>query len=95
MLNLLWVSTTMFLSVILGAVAIALLGVNAPETLSVLFDAGDGVADWIYHLDIISADVRNIVRFLITGPQMVFVFFVIVSRIIMSMLGGAIGAVRG
>lgn len=95
MLNLLWVSTTMFLSVILGAVAIALLGVYAPETLSVLFDAGDGVADWIYHLELISADVRNIIRFLITGPQMVFLFFVIVSRIIMSLLGGALGAVRG
>lgn len=95
MLNLVWVSTTMFLSVILGAVAIALLGVYAPETLSLLFDAGDGVADWIYHLEIISADVRNIVRFLITGPQMVFLFFVIISRIIMSLIGGTIGVVRG
>ena len=95
MLNLVWVSTTMFLSVIFGAVAIALLGIYAPETLSDLFDAGDKVADWIYHLEIIGADVRNIIRFLITGPQMVFLFFVIVSRIIMSMIGGAFGAIRG
>lgn len=95
MLNLLWISTTMFLSVILGAVAIALLGVYAPNTLSMLFDAGDGVADWVYHLELISADVRNIIRFLITGPQMVFLFFVIFSRIIMSAVGVGVGAIRG
>lgn len=91
MLNLLWISTTMFLSLILGAMAIALIGVYAPNTLSLLFDAGDGVADWVYHLEVIGADVRNIIRFLITGPQMVFIGFVILARIIMSMIGMVIG----
>lgn len=91
MLNLLWISTTMFLSLILGAMAIALLGIYLPETLSVLFDLGDGVADWIYHLELISPEVRNIIRFLITGPQMVFLAFIIISRILMSLIGMAFG----
>ena len=91
MLNLLWISTTMFLSLILGAMAIALIGVYAPDTLSVLFDVGDGVADRVYHLEVLSSDVRNIIRFLITGPQMVFIGFVILARIIMSMIGSIIG----
>ena len=90
MLNLLWTSTTMFLSVILGAVALAVLGVYFPDWLFIAFDWGDKVADWIYHFDI-DAQIMNVVRFLINGPQMVFLFFVIVARILMSVLGMAFG----
>lgn len=90
MLNLLWISTSMFLSVVLGAMALALLGVYFPDWLFVLFDWGDGIADWIYHFDI-DAQVMNVVRFLINGPQMVFLAFVILARILMSLIGMAFG----
>ncbi len=88
MLNLLWISTSMFLSVIMGALALALLGVYLPDVLFVLFDWGDGLADWVYHLNI-NTQVMNVVRFLINGPQMVFLSLVIISRILISLIGMA------
>ena len=93
MLNLLWISTSMFVSVVLGAIALAVLGVYFPDILFILFDWGDKVADWIYHFDI-DAQVMNVVRFLINGPQMVFLACVILARILMSLLGMAFGMGR-
>lgn len=94
MLNLLITSATMFLSVILGAMMLALFGVYLPETLFVLFDWGDALADQVYHLNI-DPQIMNVVRFLINGPQMVFLSFVILSRIVISLIGMMIGGSRG
>lgn len=85
----------MFISVILGAMAVAFIGYYLPDTLSVLFDWGDVVADEIYHLELIGPEIRNIIRFLITGPQMVFLAFVIIARIVMSLIGAAFSLARG
>lgn len=82
-MNILWVSTSMFLSVIMGAVIFALLGVYMPNVLDWFLLGGDVVADWIYHLDLIGAQVRTVIRFLIDAAQMVFLFFVIVSRVLL------------
>lgn len=77
----------MFLSVILGAVIFALLGVYLPDALDWFLNIGDVVADWIYHWDVISSKVRNVIRFLIDAQQMVYLFFVIVSRMLLAGIG--------
>lgn len=91
MLNLLWISTTMFLSLILGAMIFALLGIYLPDQLDWFMAGGDFVADQIYHMDIITSQVRNALRFLIDAKQMVFLFFVISSRIFLTLIGSIIG----
>ena len=85
--GLLWISTSMFVSVILGAVIFALLGVYLPDALDACLNVGDMVADWIYHLEFISTKVRNVIRFLIDAQQMVYLFFVIVSRMVLAGFG--------
>jgi hypothetical protein len=88
-INVLWISTSMFLSVILAAVIYAVLGIYAATVLDFLLDVGDVVADWIYDLEFISTKVTNVLRFLISGPQMVFLFFVITSRAMFALVGMA------
>lgn len=78
--NILWISTSMLLSVIMAAIIYAFLGIYLPDVLEFFLNGGDILADWIYHLEFISSQVRNVLRFLINGPQMVYLFFVILSR---------------
>ena len=77
----------MVLSVIVGAFMYALLWIYASSVLEFFLVGGDAVADWIYHLDWIGAQVRNALRFLINGPQMVFLFFVLLSRGLFGLVG--------
>lgn len=86
--NILWVSTSMFLSVIVGAVVFALLGIYLPDVLDAMLTIGDVIADWLYHLELINTQVRNVIRFLINAQQMVFLFLVILSRVLFA-LGAA------
>lgn len=79
----------MFLSVILAAVIYAVLGIYVPDVLDFFLNGGDVVADWIYHLEFIGTKVTNVLRFLINGPQMVFLFFVIASRALFALVGMA------
>lgn len=91
MLNVLWISTTMFVSVVLGAVIFAAMGIYAPDMLDWFLNRGDWIADQIYHMEVISTQVRNVIRFLIDAQQMVFLMFVILSRLAMSLIGMAFG----
>jgi hypothetical protein len=75
----------------MGAVIFAALGVYAPDVLDWFLNVGDWLADQIYHLDLISTQVRNVIRFLIDAQQMVFLIFVVASRIVVSMIGSIIG----
>lgn len=91
MLNLLWISTSMFLSVVMGAVLFAILGIYAPDQLDLLLRFGDFLADKIYHWELVSTQVRNVIRFLIDAQQMVFLLLVILSRVFISLVGMIFG----
>ncbi len=86
MTNILLTSVNMFLSVLIGAFAIAVLGLYAPDLLFIFFDWGNVVADKIYHTGLISSQIVNIVRFLINGEQMVFLTFIIIARVLLSLI---------
>ena len=94
MLRLLLMSGNMIGSVIMGALIFAFLGIYTPEFLSILMDGGDYVSKAIYHFDLISTQVRNVLRFLLNGQQMVFLAFVVLSRIVLSLIGGGIRRIR-
>lgn len=87
MLRLLWISTSMFLSVLMGAAAFAALAMYWPGALHTMVEWGKVLEDEIYHLDALSEQVRFFLDFLIDGNQFVFLALVIISRILLSLLG--------
>jgi len=92
--NVLIATVTIFFSLILGAVALVFVSIQAPEVFSLVLDA----ASWLERqIGSTSLDVQynNWVRFLIGAGQLTFMFFVIVTRIVLAILMTAGRAVIG
>lgn len=80
-------SLNLFFSIIVGAVMLAYIMVNFPDFANDILGAAAQVQDWLNGIGIPSK--YNVwVIFLIGEQQIVFVFFVILARIIMSSLAG-------
>lgn len=72
------------LSLILGALALAFVGINAPETLDRLITVAGTVKGWIVGAGL-SPKYNVWVRLLLEEKQLVFMFFTIAMRILMSL----------
>lgn len=94
MLKILTTSANMFVSVLIGAFAVAYIGIYFPDALAVLFDWGDSIAKGIYKLNVISTQAMNVVRFLINGQQLVFLTLVILARVLLAFGGMLISSAR-
>jgi hypothetical protein len=86
--------SSLFFSLILGAILLGVVGYNSPETLSYLL----GVAGNLKHV-ITSTGLDpkyNIwVEVLLEERQLLFMFFTIAARLILGILGGLAGALMG
>ena len=86
--NILAATFTIFFSVILGAVALAFVAVQAPAILDALLNSAGWVDDRITGTGLDPA--YNVwVQFLIDPTQIVFLGFVIVMRIILAIIVSA------
>lgn len=77
-------------SLIIGAIALAVVGINYPETLDELITAATTVKSWIVASGLPTK--YNVwVKLLLEEKQLVFMFFTIIARIAMSLLTWIIG----
>ncbi|MGQ0673982.1 MAG: hypothetical protein ACT4N2_14050 [Hyphomicrobium sp.] len=89
-LRILMSTGNVFLSLILGAVAIAMVGIHYPETLSVLLGWARELKLFITGLGL--EPKYNIwVELLLEERQLLFMGFTIVARIVLSLITGVIG----
>jgi len=83
-----------FFSLLLGAIAMAFIAVQFPEFMESLLDSGSWATDKIGDTGL-DAKYNVWVKFLLNEQQIVFMGFVIVMRIILAVLGAAIGSMLG
>ncbi|MCW5724219.1 MAG: hypothetical protein KIS81_04600 [Maricaulaceae bacterium] len=76
---------TIFASFVLATIGIVFIGIQAPDVLNAMLDAGQVVERWLTGSDL---PIRyNIwVRWLMTGQQLTFIFFVIIARILIAIV---------
>ena len=78
-------TANIFFSVVLGAIALALVAVESPNTMDMFLGWGSWVRDQVTTTNL--EPKYNIwVKFLIADQQLVFLGFVIVTRIILSVI---------
>lgn len=87
-------ASSMVLSIILGAIAMAYLALRAPDFYDTLIGYGRVAESSINNMGLDQAYV-NVIGFLITEQQMVFLGLVILLRIIMAALMAAVGSMLG
>lgn len=86
MLRVFLATTNIFVSLVLGALAMGLVWYFSPETMQNLFQFASGVKTWLTSLGI-EPTYNNFIWFLIEERQLVFMGFVIVTRVVLSILG--------
>ena len=94
MLRLLFSMSSLFFSLVLGAILLGIVGYNSPETLSYLL----GVAGNLKHLITgtgLDPKYNIWVEILLEEKQLLFMFFTITARLIIGLLGGLVGALIG
>jgi hypothetical protein len=88
-------TVNIFLSLLLGAVVFATIGWQFPEAMQSLLQSGGWVEDKIDRSGL-PAEMNIWVMFLIQSEQIVFMGFVIISRIFLALLFGGLGRmIRG
>ena len=86
--------SSLFFSLILGAMLLGIVGYNSPETLSYLL----GVAGNLKHLITgtgLDPKYNIWVEILLEEKQLLFMFFTITARLIIGILGGLVGVLIG
>lgn len=95
MSNVLVASANIFFSLLLGAVALVVVGLNFPESFSHIIDGASWVRDEVTGT---SLDVKynNWIRLFIDEKQITFMFFTIVCRVALAFIvaGGRAVAAR-
>ncbi len=86
MLRVFLATTNIFVSLVLGALAMGVVWYLSPETMQNLFLAASGVKTWLTSLGI-DPTYNNFIWFLIEERQLVFMGFVIVTRVVLAILG--------
>lgn len=72
-------------SLLLGAVALAFVGINFPETLDKIINVAGTVKGYLVNTNL-AAKYNVWVRLLLEEKQLVFMFFTILARIVMSIV---------
>ena len=88
-------TATIFVSVILGAIVFAYMAVQFPDAMESIFAAGGYVRGILVDSGVVPPKYNVWVMFLVAEQQLVFLGFVIIVRILMAMIGGAIGGQFG
>ena len=84
-------TATIFLSVILGALVFAYMAVQFPDAMESVFAAAGYVRGLLVDSGLVPPRYNVWVMFLVAEQQLVFLGFVILMRILMAMLAGAVG----
>ncbi|MFY0610977.1 MAG: hypothetical protein JXQ99_05580 [Hyphomicrobiaceae bacterium] len=81
-----------FLSLLMGAIALAYVGVEHPGVLNVMLDQASDFKTWLLSNSGLEDKYNVWVKFLVQEQQFVFMFFVIIMRLllllVMALLGG-------
>ncbi len=85
MLRVFLATTNIFVSLIFGALAMGVVWYVWPETMQNMFHAANGVKAWLVSLGI-EPKYNNFIWFLIEERQLVFMGFVIATRILFALL---------
>lgn len=81
-------------SLLLGAIALAFVGINHPETLDKLITAATHVKAWLVGTSL--PPKYNVwVRLLLEEKQLVFMFFTVIMRIVLSLITWVLSALWG
>lgn len=83
-------TSTIFLSVILGALVFAYMAVQFPDAMESVFGAAGYVRGLLVDSGLVPAKYNVWVMFLVAEQQLVFLGFVILMRILMAMVTGAV-----
>lgn len=88
------VSATIFLSLILGALAMVYVGIEYPQVLNDLLDGASNAKVWLTSSNVTGIDVHYNVwfKFIVKEEQFVFMFFVVVTRILLLVFFSAMAA---
>jgi hypothetical protein len=94
LLRLLLGTSTLFISFVLGAIALVYVGVHAPWVLDMMLGWARAVKDMITGTAL--DEHYNIwVKFLLEEQQLVFMFFTIGARIVLGLIGGLFTMMTG
>jgi hypothetical protein len=85
MLRIFLATTNIFVSMVIGAIAMGVVWYLDPEVMEGLFRSASVVKDWIVNLGI-PPKYNNFLMFLIEERQIVFMGFVIVTRFVLAVL---------
>lgn len=85
MLRVFLATTNIFASLILGALAMGTVWYLSPETIQSLFQSASGLKSWLTNLGI-EPKYNNFIWFLIEERQLVFMGFVIATRVALAIL---------
>ena len=75
-----------FLSLLMGAIALAIVGVEYPATLDYMLDQASDFKTWLLAHSTLETKYNVWVKFLVQEQQFVFMFFVIVMRLALLLL---------
>lgn len=78
--------SVIFLSLLMGAVALAYVGVEHPEYLDSMLDTASDFKTWLLAHSGLESKYNVWVKFLVQEQQFVFMFFVIVMRVLLLLL---------
>ncbi len=85
MLRVFLATTNIFTSLILGALAMGVVWYLSPDLMQDFFQSASGFKSWLTNLGI-DPKYNNFLWFLIEERQIVFMGFVIATRVVMAML---------
>jgi hypothetical protein len=78
--------SVIFFSLLMGALALAYVGVEHPETLNGMLDHASDFKTWMLAHIGLEAKYNVWVKFLVQEQQFVFMFFVIIMRLLLLLL---------
>lgn len=78
--------SVIFFSLLMGALALAYVGVEHPEALNTMLDRASDFKTWLLLHVGLEAKYNVWVKFLVQEQQFVFMFFVIVMRLILLLI---------
>ena len=87
MYRLLFTSSNIVFSVVLGAVAMTVFALSFDEVFKQILDVAGHIKTWLLGLPFWSTRYQNFVRLFLHESSFVFAFFTVVSRIAVSVLG--------
>ena len=85
MLRVLFATTNILTSIVLGAVAMCFVWYSYPDMMESIFRSADTVKSWLANIGI-PPKYNNFLLFLIEGRQLVFLGFVVATRFVLALL---------